>query len=55
MKSLEHEWEKPHFSSVKVTASDIGQEKSSFELSLYCCIRLLQVSDMLCMFIGVVC
>lgn len=55
MKSLRHEWEKPHLSSVKVTPSDVGQEKSSFELSLFPCICLLQVFDMLCMFIGVVC
>lgn len=55
MKSLEHEQEKPHLSSVKVSPSDVGQEKSSFELALFCCICLLQVFDMLCMFIGVVC
>lgn len=54
-KSLEHEREKPHLNSVKVTPSDVGQEKSSFELPLFQCICLLQVFDMLCMFIGVVC
>lgn len=55
MKSFEHEWEKPQLSSVKMTPSDVGQEKSSFEPSLFHCICLLQVFDMLCMFIGVVC
>lgn len=55
MKLFEHEWEKPQLSSVKMTPSDVGEEKSSFELSLFHCICLLQVFDMLCMFIGVVC
>lgn len=55
MKSLEHKQEKPHLSSVKVIPSDVGPEKSSFELSLFCCICLLQVFAMPCTFIGVVC
>lgn len=55
MKSLEHEQEKPHLSSVKVITSDVGPEKSSSELNLFRCICLLWVFAMLCTFIGVVC
>lgn len=55
MKSLEHEQEKPHLSSVKVIPSYVGPEKSSSELSLFRCICLFQVFAMLCTFIGVVC
>lgn len=38
MKSLEHEQEEPHLSSVKVIPKDVGPEKSSSELSLFHCI-----------------
>lgn len=55
MKSLKHEQEKPHLSSVKVTPSDVGPEKSSFELFSLLLYLSLQVFAMLCTFIGVVC